>query len=121
MLRGPVPGFAQLLALLNIHLRKGRLTKFAPLDEENLAAKNALKKALISPSVLIISKFVGTMALDTDTGDTQVGCLLLTSPVDKTAQFDDYSSRILRNAEKRYDTAERQRLNLLWCVLILCS
>lgn len=74
--RSIVLNFAKLAAQLNKKLMKGELLQI-DLDEVEMKAVDVLKDKLISPLVPASSKSNGQYTIETDTCNTQVGCLLL--------------------------------------------
>ncbi|NJR72361.1 MAG: hypothetical protein HC782_04925 [Gammaproteobacteria bacterium] len=59
------------------------------------------------------------MTLDTDACAVQVGCVLLQKQPDDTVRPIGYWSLALNDAERRYDTTQRECLAIVWSVLIL--
>lgn len=117
-----VSNFApRVVALLNKKRQKNQPTKFGPLSEEELAAMNALKEALVSRPVPAMLNFTGHMTMDTDACNKQVACVLLQTPEDDSTRPVEYGSCISCDAGRRHDSTQRECLAIGWSILILQS
>lgn len=70
-----VPIFAPLAVPLNKRLQKVEPATFELLNDGEKAALDALKNALVSPSILALPSSTGHIALDTDAFAMQAGCV----------------------------------------------
>lgn len=114
-----VPNFARIAAPLKKRLRKDQYPGYAPLSAEELTALHALMDALISPAVLALPYAGGHITLDTDTCDVQVGNILLLKQPNDSVRPTGYCSRSLNDAERRYDTTQRECFAIVWSFLLL--
>lgn len=69
--------FARISAPLNLKLRKGQLTTFDILNEEELGALPKLQRRLVKAPVLALPKSKGEYVVETNACDRQVGFVLL--------------------------------------------
>lgn len=81
-----VPIFVWLEALLNTKRQNDQTTMYGPLNEEELAAMNALKETLLFPSVLTLPKSTRHMSLNKNVCHKQIWCVLVLKEKDKTTQ-----------------------------------
>lgn len=82
-----VPQFVRVAVPLKRQLRKVQPSTFEPLNEEEMAALIALKKALVSLSslaVFALPNFTSHVTLDTHACAVRVGCVLLQKQSDDT-------------------------------------
>lgn len=71
------------------------------------------------PPVLALPRLNGKFTINTDTCDTQVGCVLLQEKEDKVLKPISYGSRSLCDAEIMYDTNHKECLAVVQAVLLL--
>lgn len=81
-----VPNFARISAPLNEKLRKGELTSFETLTEEEQSTMKELQERLITTPVLDLPRTNGNYAVDTEACDRQIGCVLLQEQPDGTTK-----------------------------------
>jgi RNase H-like domain found in reverse transcriptase len=75
--------------------------------------------ALRNPPILALPRIEGTLTLDTDASDHQLGCCLLQSQPDGSQRPLGYWSRGFKSAEKNYSTTEKECLAIVWAILYL--
>lgn len=80
---------------------------------------NELKSRLTSPPVLALPRGDKPFILDTDANAEQLGFFLLQEEADKSHRMIGYFSCTVNDAERNYDTAEREHLAIIWAVLML--
>ena len=114
-----VPNFSRIAAPLNKKLKKGEPQHFDHLTDEELSAMKDLQDKLITPPVLALPRPNGRITIDTDACAYQVGCVLLQEQEDQTVKPIGYWSRSLTDAERRYDTTQRECLAVVWAILLL--
>ena len=95
-----VPNFARTSAPLNAFLKKGCTTELPPFNEEQSAAFELLKKALLSPPILRLPRADLPHSVDTDAYNHQVSCALLQTYRDGTRHPIGFWSRSFNPAEK---------------------
>lgn len=115
-----VKDFASITAQLNKELRKTEPDDFV-CSEEQLDSFNELKMKLTSPAVLTLQTADRQFVLDTDANADPLGGVLLQEQNDKSLRPFEYFSKTLTDAEKKYETAERECLAIIWAVLLLRS
>lgn len=112
-----VPYFARLAEPLNQKMCKNQpSTKGAP-SGEDVNPLNTLNEAPTSPRVVILSS-TGHTIFEIDACDVQAGCALFQQPSDETTKPIGYSSRLLTEAERLNDTAQRDCISIVWSVLL---
>ena len=100
-------------------MRKGCATELHPFNEEQSAALELLKKALLSLPVLRLPPADLTFSVDTDACNHQVGCTLLQTYADGTTHPIGFWSRSLNPAETNYSVGEKECLAIVWAVQLL--
>lgn len=78
-----------------------------------------MRNALVSFPVLALPYSTNHTTLDTDTCAMHDSCVLLQKHSDDTIRQIGYWSRALNDAERRYNTAQREYRAIVWYVLIL--
>ena len=111
-----VPKFSAIAAPLNAFLGKGTPPQLGPLPPEAVAAFNQLRDKLLHPPVLALPRTEGSLWLDTDASDGQLGCCLLQEQPDGKPLPLGYWSRTLNAAERNYSTTEKECLAIVWAV-----
>ena len=114
-----VPNFARTADPLNAFLKKGCTTELPPFNEEQSAAFELLKKALLSPPILRLPRAYLSYSVDTDACNHQVGCALLQTYPDGICRPIGFWSRSLNPAEKNYSVSEKECLAIVWAVQLL--
>ena len=114
-----VPNFARTAAPLNAFLRKGCTTELPPFNEEQSAAFELLKKALLAPPILRLPRADLPYSVDTDACNNQVGSALLRTYPDGTRHPIGFWSRSLNPAEKNYSVGEKEYLAIVRAVQLL--
>ena len=114
-----VPNFARTAAPLNAFLKKGCTTELPPFNEEQSAAFEQLKKALLSPPILRLPRADLPYSVDTDACNHQVGCALLQTYPDGSRHPIEFWSRSLNPTEKHYSVGEKEFLAIFWAVQLL--
>ena len=110
-----VPNFARSAAPLYAFLRKGCTTELPPFNEEQSAAFELLKKALLSPPILRLPRAELPYSVDTDVCYHQVGYALLQTSPDGTRHPIGFWSRSFNPAEKNHSVGEKE------CLAIVCA
>lgn len=108
-----VPNLTRMTAPLKTKIQKDQPEIFGSLNEEELKSMKLLKDAFISPPVLALSISTGHINLDTKACDVQVGCMLLQAQHDNKTRHIGYCSRSLTNAERKYNTSQRECLTIV--------
>lgn len=114
-----VPNFAHTASQLMAILKKGKPTKFGNLSERAHAAFVQLKSKVASPRVLSMPRHSSLYVLETDACDSQVGCVLIQPDDKRSLRPFNYWSQILCSAERNNDMTERERLAIVWDVLLV--
>lgn len=93
---------------------------YSELFDEELEALGAVRKKLISPSVLALSQSEGIYRLvNADVCDRQIGCILCQKQLDRNNKpIIGHWSRSLMDAERAYDTTHRECLAVVRAVLL---
>ena len=99
-----------MLAPLNAFLKKECTTELPPFNEEQSAAFQLLKKALLSPPILRLPRKDLPYSVDTDACNRQLGCALLQTYPDGTRHPIGFWSRSLNPTEKNYSVGEKECL-----------
>lgn len=94
-------------ALVNAKLKKGEPKSFKR-DETELAVMEGLREKLTTPSILALPKREEKFIIDTKACDSQEGCVLQEEKNDSFLKSIGYRSRILNDAEQRYNTTHRE-------------
>jgi hypothetical protein len=111
-----VPRFAAVAAPLTSLLGKGTSPQLGVFSAQQLEAFNSLREKLLAPPLLALPLPMGTLWLDTDALDGQLGtCLLQEQPDGQTLPL-GYWSRTLNPAERNYSTTEKECLAIVWAV-----
>lgn len=97
-------------------LKKGDDVRFGTFSERAEAAFWCLKVELSSSSVLAVPKHGRLVVLDEDACDGQIGCVLMPPDDEKCLLPVGYWSRTLCNAERSYDTTERECRAIVWAI-----
>jgi len=105
-----IPNFSEIASSLNKLMKKN--TKYIWTNECQVAFET-LKKALISPSVLIYPDFNKPFLLTTDASGDALGAVLSQGPPGGDRPI-AYASRSLNSAERNYSTIERELLAMVW-------
>ena len=114
-----VPNFARTSAPLNAFLKKGCTTELPPFNEEQSAAFELLKKALLATPILRLPRADLPYSVDTDACNHQVGCALLQTYPDGTRHSTGFWNRSLNPAEKNTSLGEKECLAIVWAVQLL--
>jgi hypothetical protein len=83
-------------------------------SSEQLAAFEKLRENLLNPPILALPRVEGTLTLDTDACDEQIGCALFQDKPDESKHPISYWSRGLMGAEKNYSTTEQECLDIVY-------
>jgi hypothetical protein len=107
-----VPGFAALEKPLTMLTKKGSPELFE-LSEEQMLAFECLKRHLLTPPTLVLPRAGRPYAIDTDSSDGQIGCVL--QQQDEEGQYHPlgYWSRQLNAAERNYSATENEALEIV--------
>ena len=105
-----IPNFSEIASSLNKLMKKN--TKYIWTNECQVAFET-LKKAFISPSVLIYPDFNKPFLLTTDASGDALGAVLSQGPPGGDRPI-AYASRSLNSAERNYSTIERELLAMVW-------
>jgi RNase H-like domain found in reverse transcriptase/Reverse transcriptase (RNA-dependent DNA polymerase)/Integrase zinc binding domain/Integrase core domain/Chromo (CHRromatin Organisation MOdifier) domain/Retroviral aspartyl protease len=111
-----VPRFAAVASPLTALLRKDVPFHLPLLSDEQVAAFNRLRDALLSPPILALPRANGSYYLDTDASDGQLGCCLRQTQPDGSTHPLGYWSRGLTSAERNYSTTEKECLAIVWAI-----
>lgn len=114
-----VSSFAQIVAQLNQHLKNNQPSTFTPLNGNKLHVMKALKNALKSLPILVLHYSGGHMTLEIDAYNVQIGYVLLQKKTEDTTKPVRYWSCSLFDAEKRYDTTQRECLAIVRAIFHL--
>ena len=114
-----VPNFARIAALLKAFLRKEGTTELPSFNEEQLAAFEPLKKALLASPILRLPRTDLPYSADMDACNHQIGFALLQTYPDGTRHPIGFWSRSLNLAEKKYSVSEKECLAIFWAVQLL--
>lgn len=113
-----VKDFASIAALLNKQLKKTTSEEFNLKDDQTESFEE-LKNRLTSPPVLALPRSDKHYTLDMDANAEQLGFVLLQEHDDEPSRSLGYFSRKLNDAERNYDTTERECLAIIWAILML--
>ena len=117
--RSFVPNCARTAAPLNAFYMKGCTTELPPFNEEQSAAFELLKKAVLSPPILRLPRADLPYSVDTDAFNHEVGCDLLQTYPDGTRHLIGFWIRSLNPAEKNYSVSEKEHLAIVLAVQLL--
>ena len=112
-----IQGFAKIAAPLNKKTGKNQPYELEILTDAEFAAFEELKRRLVSPPVLALTRCGRKYTLDTDACGHQVGRALLQEPPEGGTRPVGYWSRALTDAERNYTTTEKECLAVVWGIL----
>lgn len=114
-----VPGFARIASHLSKRVKTTQDKNLGPLNDQKLNALENFEEMLISLQILTLSKWEGQYRLDTDTCNSQVGCVLFQKQKDGKEPPIKYWSPTLRELEKNLETTHRECLAVVRAVILL--
>ena len=110
-----VPGYATVAKPLTSLTKKGFPENFE-LSEDQQAAFENLRQALVSAPTLSLPRDGRQYVIDTDASDQQIGCVLQQPDDEGELHPLGYWSRQLNAAEVNYSTTEKEALAIVWAV-----
>lgn len=114
-----VPSSACIPVHLNRKLEKHQPVGSTHLSDEEFQSFDRLKPISVSPPILVLPGKCGTYMLDTDACEDQLSCALLQAQEDTSNHPIGYWSKSLDEAQKNYNTTEREYLGVVWALLLL--
>lgn len=114
-----VPNFVRIATPLNRKLEKGQPFNFETLTDAEYVTFEELKRWMVSPPILALPEREIHYKPDTDACETQVGSTLLQYQREGYFYPVVYKSRALTKQELGYTTTEKERLTIVWFILLL--
>lgn len=115
-----IPNLTRKLAALNEKLWKSQPFVIKTLSKMQITSLTTLINALISHTVLALSKSTSPMTPDVDTCDAQIGCVPSQQQPDELSKPIGYWSRSLTDTKNTYDTPQNKYFEIVRSVLSLC-
>lgn len=111
--------FVKFRAALNVCIEKNQSSTYRLINEAEILVLNAVKYALVTPSILALHYSIELMSFVTDICHVQVGPALQQEQPSIPVRRNGYWSQILNGYNLRNDKSLRASLNKFWSVLIL--
>ena len=114
-----VPRFAQIAAPLSELTGSETPAELSPPTLDQCIAFESLRRALLSPEILMLPRDDRDFTVDTDASKTHLGAVLQQHDEDGKLRPVGYFSRTLTDAEKRYSATELEAAAVVWAVTTL--
>lgn len=114
-----VPNFARIAAPFNKKFWKDLPKNFGPLNEDECVALALLKNAIVSLSVLTLSRQDVKYTLDAEACDKRIGCVPLQEQEKGFIQPVGYWSRTLTDVEQELAAVQRECIAVVWETALL--